>query len=301
MSVYHNLYETKISEITNDIKLNKTTNSYLLWSNYYSTVIKSFEWEGVPPFLKRTPFLIEEYLIYWGMCGAFEDSGEIKILPCYGSGALREDGLYTEYMFIAKNGKSYIRKIEDVELCFNNSNRIPSILSINEFTQKSSYALQVVDSALRKASLPNLLVADDETDLSSITDLYDEQGNLKPFRVTLNKGFTDGDIKNVSIFDNKNIDIKALLDVFKKYNDLFYNSFGVTTSIAKNERMSKEEALSNEEMVRYGLISDMLSCRECFVALVNEHFGTELSVKLNRAIEEYQPTDSTENEVIDND
>lgn len=265
-----------------DVQLNKNVNSYLIWSNYYSTVIQSFKWKNLP-YLKIQPFLIEEYLAYWGICGAFKDKDEIKILPCFGNGRLLENGLYSSYTFISKNSDTYTRNLEDIELCFNNSNRIPSILSINEFTQKTSYALQVVDSALRKANLPAIIVADDETDLSSIGDLYDEQGNMKPFRVTLNQGFSNGDIKRTDLFDNKNVDVEALFSVFKQYNDLFFNSFGVSTSIAKSERMSREEALSNDEMIRCGLISDMEERRKEFAERCNSHFGTRIDVNLNRS------------------
>lgn len=301
MSVFHNLYQEKVDEIYNSIQDNKYKTIYTIWHNYYSTVTSTFAWNNLP---KTTlSFLPEEYLCYWGLIGFFkDDSGEYRILPCYGVGTLLETGEYSEYVLIAKNGANYRRKREEIALCYNNNLRVPSIIMINELSKKSAYALRAVDASLRKAILPSIIYAPDEQTVATLSDMFDEDKEMMPFRITMNKALKgDKDISVTSIYDNRQIDIISQWDVYVRYRNLFYTTFGINNvEIQKRERLTEAEGSGNDEITRYTLLKEMYNRREDFCKEIKEKFDYELSFELNRDSATVYELKLTNKDKIDN-
>lgn len=283
MSVFHNLYQSKMDEIYKNVQDNKYKTTYTIWHNYYSTVTSTFSWRNLP---KTTlSFLPEEYLCYWGLIGFFkDDNGDFRILPCYGAGALLETGEYSEYVLISKNGVTYRRKREELALCYNNNLRVPSIIMINELSKKSAYALRAVDASLKKAILPSIIYAPDEQAMSTLADMYDEDKEMMPFRLTMNKSLKgDKDITVKSIYDNREIDIISQWDVYVRYRNLFYTTFGINNvEIQKRERLTEAEGSGNDEITRYTLLKEMYDRRTDFVNEIKEKFDYDMPFELNR-------------------
>lgn len=281
MSVFQNLYERRIAEIRETEKAEFNATRFTVWFNYYESLISSFKWKNLP---KNTlPFQPEEYLAYAGMLAFFYDGDTPKIFPCYGSGSLLENGMYNRYTAIARNGKTWDLPLEDVEICFNNSLRLPSVLLVNEFAEKSTLALNSVDKALIRASMPKIIPASDETDMARITETLARENVTAVAKVAVLSKFARENINPVSLFNATADDVLGLWDVFVRYRNLFYTSFGINNvEIQKRERLTEAEGASNSEITRYGLISDMFVSRRDFCERVKAHFGYDLGVDLNR-------------------
>lgn len=284
MSVYHNIYANSYDEKTKQVLNEVQETDFMLSFNYLSTVISTFKWGGDLPEDCRQ-HIPEENLCYWGLQGLFkDDDGNFRIYPCYGVGKLLENGLYDTYCFIARNGKMWYRKLEDICLCFNNFLRIPSFGIINEYAEKSKRALNAVDAALERAMIPPIVTGRNESQMKQIGEyINNEPMNRKPFRTAQSDDFKAGEIEVHKFFDNRENDILSLWDVYVRYRNLFYTTFGINNiEIQKRERLTQAEGSGNDEITRYTLLSDMYECRKNFVDLAKEKFGINITIELNR-------------------
>ena len=300
MSVFHNLYETKLNDALKEVKTNKYATMSTIFNSYYTTVVSTFSWKNLPK--KVLLFLPEEYLCYWGMIAFFkDDKNEYNILPCWGSGKLLENGEYSEYSMVAKNGKTYTRKREDIALCYDNCMKIPSIIMIRELSSKSSKALRAVDASLRKATMPAILSAKDEIDMATISDMYDEEKEDLPFRVTNSNSLKNDNITKYSIYDNREIDILAQWDVYVRYRNLFYTMNGVNNvEVQKKERLTEAEGSGNDEITRYTLLKDKYRLRLGWVKEIKEKFSYDMEFELNRDSTTVYELSLSNKEKIDN-
>lgn len=287
MSVFHNLYDAKIQEITNEVEQEKRGTLFAIWYSYYSTVVSTFQLGNLPKYtLNWQP---EDYLFYTGLVGFiknkgdFKDDAEYKILPCFGSGRLLSNGEYSEYTLFTKNGETYIRPREEIALCYNNNQRIPSSILVSEFAQKSSYALEAVDTSLRRSMLPSVWECESESDLQTALSLHDKDKTLRPYVVTMSDGLSKKSINVVHPFDNRNYDVLAQWDIYVRYRNLFYTTFGINNvEIQKRERLTEAEGSGNDEITRYTLLKEMYARRMDFVDEVKEKFNYTLTLEINR-------------------
>lgn len=279
MSVYHNIYRKNFENKYAEIKQETNANSFTIFQNYLSTVVSSFKWGKVPILRKGQ---LEEFLAYWARVAFFDDEGQYKIYPCFPSGTLLENGEYDMYTIIAKNGKQWIKQKEEIEICYNNFSIIPSIYFIEELAEKSSYSLQAVDIALERAIQPPILKAKDESQMKMISEMLDKEKNKMPFRsIFSNESNQEPEI--LHIFDNRANDVLALWDVYVRYRNLFYTTFGVNNvEIQKRERLTEAEGSGNDEITRYTLLTDMYEQRKDFVNRVKDHFNYNLTVEISR-------------------
>lgn len=281
MGVFENIYTGKIQAKYNEVFTATQASDTLMYRLFYNAITNSFTWKGMPDNIPN--FLPEENLYWWGQMAGFMDGDEFKMFPCYMGGEYLENGLYSDYVIIAKNGKSWIKKREDIELCFNNRDRLPSTYAVFDFSDRASFALRAVDVELERVILPKIIEGADDSQLSAIADMYDKDKELMPFRTTKCEGFSNGDIKVHSLFDNREADVLALWDVFTRYRNLFYTTFGFqNTEIQKKERLTEQEAAGNVEMIRYTLMEDMYRQRVDFCERINSRFGQNISIELNR-------------------
>lgn len=297
MSVYHNIYRKNFENKYTEIKQETNANSFTIFQNYLSTVVNSFKWGNVP-ILRQGQ--VEEFLVYWARVAFFDDNGEYKIYPCFPSGTLLENGEYDMYTIIAKNGKQWIKHKDEIEICYNNFNIIPSIYFIEELAKKSAYSLQAVDVALERAIQPPILKAKDESQMKMISEMLDKEKNKMPFRsIFSNDANQEPEI--LHIFDNRANDVLSLWDVYVRYRNLFYTTFGINNvEIQKRERLTEAEGSGNDEITRYTLLNDMYEQRENFINRVKEHFGYELTVEINRdSATVYQIIKSQEDKIAD--
>lgn len=300
MSTYHNIYEENIQKENANLLIDKRQNDSFLLINFFNTVISSFTWQNLPKtILKRMP---EEQLCFSGRTAFFiDDNGEYKIYPCFMSGALLENGEYESYQIIARNGKTWQRKREDIEICYNNSLCVPSAPSIFTLADQASYALRAVRSSLRRSMLPKVITGNTNEALSALSDMLDDELNLKPFRVAFNSAISKNENEVIDFFDNSKEDVLAKWDVFVRYRNLFYTTFGINNiEIMKKERLTESEGSGNDEITRYTLLNDMISCRQDFCDRVKERFNYDLSFEVNRDSMTVYETQLDNDEKIDN-
>lgn len=298
MSVYHNIYGKNFEDKYKQIKQETEANSFTIFQNYLSTAVGTFKWKNAPKNLRLGQ--LEEFLVYWARVAFFDDKGVFKIFPCFPSGKLEENGEYSEYTIIAKNGTQWIKSRDEIEICYNNFNIIPSIYIIEELAKKSSYALQAVDCALERALQPPILTAKDESQMKLISELLDKEKNKMPFRAIYSKD-ANQEPTLLHLFDNKVTDVLALWDVYVRYRNLYYTTFGVNNvEIQKRERLTEAEGSGNDEITRYTLLDDMFNQRVDFCERVKTKFNYEMTVEVDRdSATVYQLVKEQEDKIAD--
>lgn len=248
---------------------------------YTETAISSFKWKNIT----NVPFFMpEKFLLYSGRIGVFEYEGKAVVYPIYPAGALIDDGEYSAYTAIFPNGKSVRLQREDVVIIFGNSLKLPTYSIVQDFANKSSFALCAVDTALKRAMLPPLIATSSEEQLKKILSIQSPEKLLETIcAMASNEGYGEKDLQRVPVFDNRETDVLSLWDVFSRYDRMFYRNFGISTvGIQKNERLTEAESTGEEEMTRYTLFKDMYDCRIAGIEEANKRFGTNIEIEINR-------------------
>ena len=280
MSVFHNLYTDSFAKYDEKIQAKQDATEFVFFNNYLTTLINTFRWK----YKLNIPIgFIEDAEQRTGLMAYFYDNDKPKFLPAFPSGILLENGLFSEYTMWGLDGKTYIRKLEDAELCFNCTRRMPYIGMVAYFAEKTANAIMAVDSALNKAIVPTVIAVESEEHLSTLSGILNEIKNLKPFRAFVKRKFDQNSMQRVSAFDNRENDVLALWDVYVRYRNLFYSTIGINNvEITKRERLTQAEGSGNDEIVRYTILDDMYYCRLDFCDRVKKHFGDDMSVELRR-------------------
>lgn len=297
-SVFHNIYTQRVQQAYNNVAEENYQAMSAIYTMYLSTVINTFKYKNLPKNI--LPFLPEQSLAYWGLLGAFKDGDTFKMFPAYPTGQLLENGEYSDYAMISRNGKTWNRKREEIALCYNNSLAVPSVILIREFAEKSATALRAVDSALERSMIPAILECETEDQFKKLSDLYDRAKNQLPFRLTFGEGLMNNGVKVSDIFDAKKYDMLMMWDVYVRYRNLFYTSFGINNvEIQKRERLTEAEGSGNDEITRYTMLTDMYERRLEFRDEVKEKFGVEYEVEINRDSATVYNVQLTNDEKID--
>ena len=286
MSTYHNLYETKMHEIQDKFQVQNIYTDLYLYQLFRSVIIHGFKWENIPDFIRQHPDYIEESLAGYGKIAFFKYNGEFYIAPATPNGELLKNGMYSHYTMVFRNGETVILPIEEIEICDNNFNSMPSEILLRTMVEKCSNAIKAVDRALDKMSMNDIIVCKDETTMTKIADVLKSSYNKDvPINVTMGD-WADNDILLKVLADNRNIAIKDLYDVFIRYRNLYLTTFGINTvEISKAERLTMAEGSSNDEIVQYTLYGDMYEHRKDFCMRVKNHFDYDLRVIPNRGID----------------
>lgn len=288
MSVFSKVYENISKQIEEQgITRNKQSENFLT-SLFYSTVISSFTHEGdIPEFIKKIPSYIEECFFMSSIVAYFEHEGEYYITPCYPSGVLYDNGLYSQYICIFRNGKTVIKNLEDIEICDNCSLGLPSRVIVDDILSKCINALKTVDISLERASTPALTFATDDNISNLITAAVDKSIKKRdPMALVSASSFKGDTLHKYNLFDNREQDVLALWDIFVRYKNLFFSAWGVNNvEISKSERLTRAEGESNTEIIRYTLFFDLYEHRVDWYKRIEEHFGKKITCTINRNYE----------------
>lgn len=289
MSVFSKVYEKMYDEIVAKNEYSNKSTSEFIRAVFYSTVISSFDHKGdTPSFIKDLPDYIEECFFISPLIAYFREGDERFITPAYPNGVLQKNGLYSSYTCIFRNGQVKIKNYDEVVLGFNNSLHLPNRYIVDEILEKCVNALRAVDMSLERASTPELTFSKDETIYNQITTAIANAFNKKTPYALINASSWGNDdvLETKSIFDNRAQDVLALWDVFVRYKNIFFTTFGVNNvEISKTERLTRAEGESNTEMTRYGLFYDEYSHRLDFWRRVEEFDGSKVEVIINRNYE----------------
>lgn len=289
MSVFSKVYEKMYDDIVQKNEYaNKSTFEFLR-AVFYSTIITSFTYEGdIPEFIKDLPEYNEECFFLSPMVAYFREGDNRYITPAYPNGVLQKNGLYSSYTCIFRNGEIKIKPYGDIVIGFNNSLHLPNRYIVDEILGKCNNALRAVDMSLERAATPELTFCKTTKAFESITNAINEAINKKtPFALINASTWNSEDVvDNESIFDNRAQDVLALWDVFVRYKNLFFTTFGVNNvEISKTERLTRAEGESNTEMTRYGLFFDEYNHRKDWLKRIEEYDGTKIEVVINRNFE----------------
>lgn len=281
MSVFHNIYKSKLDEYYKTLEKKEQSEKFFLFQEFYSTVTGTFKWGNIPK--ANLYYQPEKYLFWWGQCAFFkDDNGEFKIFPCYPSGELLENGLYSKWVIIAENGKSWIKNYDEIEICFANTLHLPSCIATQEMVNKCTYALEAVDTGLRRAIASNIIDTDDESVMKMLTEYLKDSNTFPLFKLVQNGGFKTN-LQLTKLFDNRENDVLALWDIFVRYRNMFLTSRGINNvEIQKKERLTQAEGGANDEFVRYSMLDSEWELRKDFEHRVLEHFNYNLEIELRR-------------------
>ena len=284
MGVFSNIVNEKYSKACKQVESNLNFSSNLLFQSFYSIAINAFKWKNLPENVLE--FLPEEYLIFAGRMGFFRRRSEYKMLPIFPTGTLLENGEYTSYNAIAKNGEQYLLSRDEVSICYNNSLQLPTISIIEEWASRAGYSLSAVDSSLLRAITPDIVAVDNKEILDSLTTMWDKEKKLIPYNITANENFLDENkFKRIAMYDSRERNVLEQWEVFEKYRGFFQNLYGVySIGVRKNERLTTSEATGNTDNVRYSFYDDMLYNRQSFCEDVKKRFNYDLQVETNRSI-----------------
>lgn len=281
MGVFQKIYtETMINnekKIVGEISNMKD----LFFSLYKTTICTAFKYKNLPDTKKK--FLLEDYLFHSPSVAMFkDDNNNLTFAPCTPCGKLYRDGTYDHYRMVFRNGETYDRTYDEIEICYNNMLCYPSSLFAIQFAEKSAFALNAVDSALDRAIMPVVIECGSEEIMKQINELKLDKNILDTFKTTLCNQFQN-EVKIHKFFDNKADDVLSLWDTYVRYRNFFYTTFGVSNvEIQKTERLTKNESQSNEEITRYTLFDDMHLNRADFENRVKTHFNYDIGMEINR-------------------
>lgn len=284
MGVFSNIVNEKYRDACKQVESNLKFSSNLLFQSFYSIAINAFKWKNLPENVLE--FLPEEYLIFAGRMGFFVIDNEYKMLPIFPCGTLLENGEYTNYNAISKNGNQYFLSRDNVSICYNNSLQLPTISIIEEWANRAGYSLSAVDSSLLRAIAPDIVAVDSKEILDSLTTMWNKEKKLIPYNITANENFLDENkFKRIAMYDSRERNVLEQWEVFEKYRGFFQNLYGVySIGVRKNERLTTSEATGNTDNVRYSFYDDMLYNRQSFCEDVKKRFNYDLQVETNRSI-----------------
>ena len=285
MSVFQNIYTSMYEQSEEYQKQKQYTTDFNFFDTCLTTLINTFKWSNLPD-EKLPPFMIEQFLQYAGRVAMYKsDSGKLKIHAAFPSGEITDTDEFDRYIIYTPNGKSFIRGAEDVEICFNNCFKIPYVYKVKQFSDKMSYALRAVDSALTKACMPIIALFENENQLAKFGKFTDPEIAMQPFVAMLKEKLVSKEVETISLYDATKIDVLALWDVYVRYRNLFYTTFGINNvEVQKRERLTEAEGAGNDEITRYSLLDDMSNCRRDFCDRCKKHFNSEIDFEINRDI-----------------
>ena len=283
MSVFSKIYEKTIQDIETSEGIKNIQTDYFVITTFLNSVLASFSWENAPEQYKNNKDYINKCFMYSSKVGFFKVGDRAEIAPLTNSGTIKENGLYTKYTAIMQNGKSYELKEENVCICQSNSVGIPLYTLVAVMADKASLALRAVDMALTRAGLPSIKAIQDETKIGAIIKkIEDAYNNKNPFAI-VGGDYADNTVTSIDMFDNRQVAISDIWDVFVHYKNLFASTFGFKNiDVLKNERLNTAESGVNDEITRYTLLNDMYNHFQAWTNDIKEKFGYELKVYINR-------------------
>ena len=283
MSTLTKIYSEQYDKYIENRKAYNLSNNLTIFASYYATVVNTFSWK-LPS--EKIPFFFpEKWLCYSGLMVGLKDGDEFNIFQGFPTGMFEEYGQFSKYVAISVNGKTKEIPIDECALCYNNTLMIPSVWLINDLANNATLALEAVNKTLRRAVFSKIITAKDRQQLDTLKGIL-EKGEIADPRLALltnSDAVKSGDVSVNALFDNRMDDILSLWDVYIRYRNMFYTTFGTNTvEITKKERLTQAEGSGNDEISRYGLLKDMYNCRKDFCKQCKDKFDVEISFEINR-------------------
>lgn len=277
----------------------------------YDRTNQMFEYNGLPDTIPA--HMLELYLQINGHVCITEYEGNLYALPGGLGGA--PDPYYRPTLYVVANpGLGYTASLKILNFLdpFGKQDvQGECILLRNDTNMRglqylfSRYATQMAenDVSIRSAQINSrqqtLIAASTDREAASADAYLD---NLEKGKITSvsSQEFLDGiSVMNVSTQSSNSI--IQLIELQQYLKASWYNEIGLNSNFnMKREYLSEEEIRSSTDVL-LPLIDDMLRCRKEAISLVNETYGTNITVEKNSAWENKQDEVDTEQEQAEAD
>lgn len=263
-----------------------------------------FEWNGLPDTIPA--YMLELYLQVNGQVCITEVNDSLYALPGELGGA--PDPYYRPTLYVLANPGLRISKSLKI------LNHLPPfeeqytdgdcVLVRNDtnlrglFYLYSRYATQLAENevSIRSAQInarqQTLISASTDRGIASANAYYKSLEEGKIIAVADQQLIEGMTVTNVS--QNASNSIIQLIELQQYLKATWYNEIGLNANFnMKREYMSEEEIQANSDLL-LPLIDDMLNCRKEAVNLVNQTYGTSITVEKNSSWENKQKELDTE-------
>ena len=279
MSVFSNIYRNAYDKIENDTKMNNLDNTFALYEIYENMLINSFVWKGLPIQANGKPIYYsrpEQYMFYRGLMAAFVENGVGYILPAFPAGKLREDGFYTEYIMYAFNGDNYRKKFEDIELCENLPNQLPTRPLVMYYLERMKNVLSTIDVQIIKSRGGDIFEVEDEKQKKQVAELWENMKNNIPIQTIINDSYSKKQIQKLTVYDSRESQILDMWSIYDKFKHEFLTYFGINNvETEKKERLITDEANANNDLIQHTVYETMYISRLDFCERCHTHEGWE--------------------------
>jgi hypothetical protein len=282
MSVFKNIYQKNYEKMDDFAKLDDFQNFFSMRQIFENALINSFVWKNLPEHIYFTR--PEQHLYYRGVMAMFkDDEGILQIYPAFPSGALRGDGFWTEYTMYDFAGKIWRRKFEDIEICENIPNQLPTLPFVNYYCDRMKKVLNVIDVQLIKSQGGDIFEVEDEQQAKQVAEIWDNMLKNRPLNTIINDTFSKRQINKISLYDSRESQILDMWEIYDKYKHEFMTYMGLNNvETEKKERLLTNEVDGNNDIIKHGFYETQYLCRLDFCRRCKEHFDIDIMVFKNR-------------------
>lgn len=273
-------------------KNNAISRETLLYNHFVNLAIKRFKWDNLPDGL--TSDILEEMLISYGQLGAIKDRGLIKILPAHGNNRVNIYNQPIGYMLYGMNGETHNVSAKEMVRLRNNPLGTPDKENLLIFAKRIDNIERTQDVNLFQQCIPKIIA----TNRNGVLTAKNIVNKIKEFSfviLTRDKGINN-QIRQDDVIDTSS---PYLLDKLSDYDNYIVNKvmtyLGINNAnIDKKERLITDEVNANNDQIQ-SILDMYFECRQEFCDLVNEKFGTNITVEkreVDEPIHTNNPTDS---------
>lgn len=272
MDIFRNSKLTKTkAQMKNDIE------NTLIFRRFSLVALNNFEWLNLPEEIQ--PRFIERALFYNGSAvfAKTEKYGYI-VLPACMTGDLN---LYYEPQKWNVIGKSFVEGFTDKDsvLIRNNMFCTPSYDDVMWYAQKISDIERTIDVNINLHKIPWLFKGNNRNMLS-LKNIFKQVEQHEP-AIYVDESM---DPKAFNVFQTNQPYIVDKLEDYKKLKTAeFFEMWGYpTTQTEKNERLTMTESEVKVEFSDSGYVGTMYEYRKEACKAINDMFGLNIDVKINR-------------------
>lgn len=276
--------EFEVSAITN----NATYFDYL--NRVRKIATSRFIWKNTPPSWDSD--FLEKILFEDGVAGIIfnEDYGNIitRVTPhgelniyenhtkwvCY---SLKNNDV--KYSYTGLKDESNIK--DCVVIIKNNPDNIPTFACVELFCRRLYEVERTIDVNLKQQKTPSIIICEQKQRLTMI-NLYQQYDGNRPFIFADKSMLGDNPIRAVDT------EAPYLLDKLTAHKQSLWNELLTCLGInnvnyEKKERLIEAEANANNHFITLNLTTE-LSCRKRACKQINDYFGLNVDVEINRDI-----------------
>lgn len=256
-------------------------NTTPLKMKYELLALNRFKWNGLPKEIKEE--YIEKNLYYHGQCAFFKLNDEFVVLKCSETGSRN---IYGESLAFQVFGYDFHDTILSMDMVRIRSNVLnyPLKRTVEYYTDKIISLDDLENLNKEQQKIPFIISTTKENELSMKNLMNKVQNN----EIALFVDKTLHDILGEKGLNVLSTNVPYLLDKIPEYRKVIERELLTILGINccetdKKERQLKDEINANNEEIMANLLYE-LRLREQACNLINEMYGLEVSVEINKEI-----------------